>query len=317
MKSQKPVFHRSSADCQRIVHREKVAKLTTPATGVFTVLDQFPLNPGMNKTFPWLSNEAKGWESYRINRMRFIWVPTSGTSVAGNIIMGPDYDAADAAPAGETFMSAYSDTEEGNVWCRFDTELSRDLLNGESRRKYIRDGPLADNLDIKTYDSGNFFVCSTDDAAANSGKLWVEYDIDLYNPQVPAGGFQAVGVVAGGGTLSAAAPFGSAPVASGPVGITHTSGNNMNITGVQVGQEIAVSFGITGTFISTISLTAGTGLTLKTSVGAAINAAQTVALEMETYIVTAPNPVIGTTVAATTITASKAVVSVVAPVASF
>lgn len=55
-------------------------------------------------------------------------------------------------------------------------------------RKYVRTTALAANLDVKTYDAGNFFVCTTDGTAVNWGKLWVEYDVDLYVPQLPPQG---------------------------------------------------------------------------------------------------------------------------------
>jgi hypothetical protein len=189
MKSLKPVFERTSHDWQRIVHREKIAKVVTPGTGAFNILRTVALQPGLPASFPWLANEASGWESYRINRMRFTLVPAVGTATAGDIIMAPDYDAADPAPVGEAAMSSYTDAQEANTWARFTCEMDPDLLNGEERRKYIRNGALSPNLDIKTYDSGNLFVASTDDTAANTSKLWVDYDVTLYNPHVPSGGF--------------------------------------------------------------------------------------------------------------------------------
>lgn len=319
MKSVKPVFIRNNFQSQRIVHREKVAKLSTPGTGAFTVLGSFPLNPGLPATFPWLSNEAQGWECYRFNRLRFLWVPTSGTAVAGNIIMAPDYDAADAAPLGETFISSYSDCEEANVWARFASDLESSLLNGEMKRHFIRSGPLGSNLDIKTYDSGNFFVCSTDDAAVNSGKLWVEYDIELFNPQVPSGGFQASGTLQGaGGSLAAATPFGAVPLATGMVGLAGAASNTLSITNVQVGQEISICCAVVGTVITASQFSGAVGMTVRTSGGnSVINAAQTAAIQWATYTVTAPNPTVNLTLTATTITASEVVATVLSPIPAF
>jgi len=322
MKSVKPVFFRNNFNTQRIIHREKVAKLTTPGTGTFTVLGTFPLNPGLSTFAPWIANEAQGWEYYRFNRVRYIWVPTSGTAVAGNIIMAPDYDASDAAPVGETFMSAYTDCEEANVWARFAAELTPDLLNAQDRRKLVRLGALSANQDIKLYDSGNFFVVSADDAVANSGKLWVEYDVEFYDPQTPPGGFQGVGTlynVNSLGTLSTTNPWGisAAPQATGPITLSAAAAV-MTIGGVQVGQEISVSSEINGSVITVVDYTTLTGMTAKTAdAPSCINAGQTASVIFASYLVTAPNPTITLAITATTVTANYTVVAVLAPQPTF
>lgn len=316
MKSVRPSFLRTDYQSQRIVHREKVSKLTTPGTGAYSVLGSFPLNPGMAITFPWLSNEAQGWESYRFNRLRFIWVPTSGTATVGNIIMGPDYDAADEAPAAESFFSSYTNTEESNVWARFASDLDPDLLNGEQRRKFIRAGALDENLDIKTYDSGTFYVASTDDAAANTGKLWVEYDVSLYNPQVPPGGFQASGTLMNSSDIGASAPFGLSPTSTGSLALSIDPAalSTVSIAGLQVGQEIAVAMLYQGTTITAFSISSVSGLTaVSGAVANIINAGATAAARVSTFVVTSQTPsfTIGTTEASATSTIC--IVSVLAP----
>lgn len=319
MSSSKPMFFRQSHDEQRIIHREKVAKYTTPGTGVFSVLASLPLNPGMPGSFPWLSNQASGWESYRFNRLRYIWIPTAASSKEGNIIMAPDYDAADAAPVGETFMSSYTDAEEGNLWLPFAAELSPSLLNGEMKRHYVRLGALAANLDVKTYDSGNFFIASTDDPLAAVGKLWVEYDVSLFNPQVPPGGFPAGGVMSQGtGTVAAATPFGTVPISSGAISLAAAATNVISIGNVQAGQEISVACEVTGTVITAITLGTLVGLTAKTAVLAnVINAGQTAGIVFATYTVTAQNPTLTLAITATTVVVSLLTVNVVSPIANF
>jgi hypothetical protein len=50
-------------------------------------------------------------------------------------------------------------------------------------RKFIRSTAVAG--DIKTYDAGNFFMCTTDEADTSMiGKLWVNYEVELYNQQL-------------------------------------------------------------------------------------------------------------------------------------
>jgi hypothetical protein len=42
--------------------------------------------------------------------------------------------------------------------------------------------------DLRTFDAGNFFLCTVEEVGADAiGKLWVEYDVELFVPQlVPA-----------------------------------------------------------------------------------------------------------------------------------
>ncbi len=320
MSHSKPVFTRT-ADAQRIVHREKIAKVTTGGTGVFAVLKTIALNPGMAASFPWLANEAAGWECYRFNRLRFIWVPSVGTAQAGNIIMGPDYDAADSAPVGEAALSSYTDVQEANVWVPFACELEPDLLNGELRRHFVRNGALAANLDIKTYDCGNFFVAVSDDAAAQTGKLWVEYDVEFYNPQVPSGGFfQTATISAAGGSIAAATPYGAAPVSTGAPTISVAAATPLvtTITGCVIGQEYEVSGLLTGTVITVYSFNATSGATFVTNPGSTmVNAGGTQAAMIKTFTATAETVVLTASVTATTVTAHNVTISVLAPVPSF
>jgi len=318
MKKIQPHYAVKNANEMRIIHREKVAKLTTPGTGVFTILKAIALNPGLAASFPWLSNESAGYESYRFNRIRYIWVPAVGTAVAGSVIMGPDYDAADAAPVGETALSSYTDAEEGNVWIPFTCDLEGDLLNGEQRRKFVRNGALGANLDIKTYDSGNLFVASSDDSVANVGKLWVEYDVSLYNPQVPPGGFFSTGYMSGAGALAAATPFGASQTSGGSPSLS-CSGLVVTASALVIGQEYLVSANLIGTVITAFTFVASTGATLKFGPAGTtqVNGAGTDATQWETFTATAETATFTLTVTATTITNSVFVMSVLAPVPAF
>lgn len=317
MKSVKPSFQRQAQNMQRIVHREKVVKLVTPnAGGAFAILQTLALNPGLAASFPWLSNEAQGWESYRFNRLRFIWVPSSGTAVAGNIIMGPDYDASDPAPLAETFLSSYTDCEEANVWSRFAADLEPALLNSTTRSRYVRSGPIPAGTDIKLYDAGNFFVASTDDAAANAGKLWVEYDITLFNPQTPGGGFPASTTASGQTALTAAAPFGTDPIIRGNIGMS-IAGSLLTIQGALVGTVICITAHAAGTVMTAFSNTA-VGATVRNHLAVnCVDAGAVSIVTMSTYVVTAQNPVITFALTATTVTSSQIVVTQLTPVPTF
>lgn len=189
----------SAKNSVRIRHRELVASIV--GTTAFTVASSLPLNPGLGASFPWLSTQAQAWERYRFNSLKFEYYTRTGSDVPGSVIMVPDYDAADSPPLTEQIASSYEDAVEDAPWKDQCCPLKPSSLHALGPSKFVRTGTLPANLDIKTYDSGNFFVCTLDGTAVNWGKLWVEYDVTLMTPQLnPNGG----GVQAAQSTLCTA-----------------------------------------------------------------------------------------------------------------
>jgi len=313
MTKSQPIFEKTAGQ-QRIIHREKIAKVASGGTGAFSVLKTIALNPGVAASFPWLSNESAGYESYRFNRLRYVWIPSIGSAVAGNVIMGPDYDAADPAPVGETALSSYVDSDEERVWCPLAVECNPEMLNGSERRKFVRLGVLAANQDIKTYDSGNFFVAVTDDAAVQTGKLWVEYDVTLYNPQVPPGGFFQTVTMSGTTANTAALPFGTAgtEIVRGAPTIS-VSGLAITITGAVIGQVYAAFVELTGTVMSVLTVANTSGSTVSTSKNTLIGVGSTEIGALNTFTATAETVVLTLAVTATTVTAGRFLLTVEAP----
>lgn len=261
-----PRISAQTRDGVRIVHRELVASISGTAT--LNVGTSLALNPGLTASFPWLSSQAQGWEQYRFNKLKFCYYSRCATSTPGSIMMVPDYDAADAAPTTEQIASAYRDVEEEVPWTpEFSCSLNVAAMHPDGRRKFVRYGSLNANLDIKTYDVGNMFICTTDGSATNWGKLWVEYDISLFVPQLQPTGLTlnpAGGSFTQGGTVSVNQPFGTAPVANAAnVGVTLTGAGSSNnvFTFIQAGTYLMTAL-YTGTGVPIPQQTAGTGMTL-------------------------------------------------------
>jgi len=204
----------------RIRHREMVDPVNTAGSSylfapVAGMTNGLPLNPGMDATFSWLSNVALNWERYKFHALKFIYLTRSPTSQAGSVILAPDYDPADTAPIDELTALSYKDAKEDVPWKDIVVTLDPSDLSGGRKDHFVRTGPLAANLDIKTYDSGTLWVYTEGVASSvNLGKLFVEYDVELFTPQLPPTGDPITGSMelsSAGGGLSAAAPFGAAP----------------------------------------------------------------------------------------------------------
>jgi hypothetical protein len=315
-KSGQAQVHRTGPDSCRIVHRELIASVT--GTVAFTVGSSIALNPGLVTSFPWLSTQAAGWERYKFNALRFCYYTRTGSNIPGSVMMAPDFDASDAAPQTEVAASSYQHCEEDAPWKDIKCILPARELMGDMKEKYIRTTAIAANQDIKTYDAGNFFLCTVDGTAVPWGKLWVEYDVTLITPQSPPGGFQASGLLVGVGAKDQNQIFG--PIATqlntGPITLSSSLTGTVTIGGVSIGQELLISSYITGTVITVFAASAPTGMTLRTDASATsmFNAGATSACEWQTFTVTALNPTLTINCTSATVATSALSVTVLSPI---
>jgi len=252
----------ASRDSARIVHRELIASVVGSAA--FAVPFSFPLNPGLAATFPWLSTQAQAWETYKFNRLRFCYYTRTGSNVPGSVMLVPDYDALDAAPATEQIASSYEDVAEDAPWKDICQELRATSMFSMGPRKFIRTGALPAGADIKTYDAGQEFVCTTDGTAVNWGKLWVEYDVTLYTPQLSPSGnlLSAFQHYVSGAAPTSAAIMGTSPTQTGSV-LTSLTGSvlTFNQTGkFLVSYAVAGAGGTTDTVNTNPAVSAGASL---------------------------------------------------------
>jgi len=220
----------ASRDSSRIIHRELIYSVI--GSDAFTVQQTFALNPGLAATFPWLSTQAQSWEAYRFNKLKFCAYTRTGSAIPGSLMLVPDYDAADAAPISEQVASAYEDVSEDVPWKDVECELLPAAMHSLGPRKFIRTGPLAANEDVKTYDVGNLFVCTVDGTAVKWSKLWVEYDVTLFTPQLPPGGgssaFLSEHIT--GTSPTTGANFANPVVSAGSSNLVTISGNVLTFT---------------------------------------------------------------------------------------
>jgi hypothetical protein len=181
----KPTFLSSSSSSGdasvTVTHREYIGDISGSAA---FALQSFPINPGLPGTFPWLSTLALNYESYRIRRMAFEFETQTATSVAGTLMMGVDYDAADPAPVSKVQLMNYHNSTRSAVWQECCLVLDASDIGKLGPKRYLRFGNLAANQDIKTYDVGNFFIASQGGGGGLVGELYVSYQVELNTPQL-------------------------------------------------------------------------------------------------------------------------------------
>lgn len=302
---------KATRDSCRIVHRELISSVT--GSVAFAVQSAFALNPGIATTFPWLASQAAGWEQYRFNKLRFCYFTRTGTGVPGSVLLAPDYDAADAAPLTEQVASSYEGVAEDAPWKDIVCDLPSKRLNGSMMRKNVRTSGLADNLDIKTYDAGNLFLCTIDGTAVPWGKLWVEYDVEFFIPQLPSTGAIGIygGAIAGGSTMIPANPLGLVPVVDASA--SGISVDNASVITFQNAGTYLVSVYVTGTTLTACTLTAGSNSTVTQLFPFVSNVGTTVCAKTFMVVTTAISATAALTITGATIISSGVEIAIAPP----
>jgi hypothetical protein len=206
-----------------IRHREYVADIN--GSILFAVVASFGINPGLAKSFPWLSQVAQRFEKYRFRKLRYTFETTSPTSAVGSMMLVPDFDAEDPPPISKVQALSYKSSVRTQIWERIALEAKSEDLKALPQY-YIRAGALLGSYDIKTYDVGNLFVCSAGAVGpALVGELWVEYEVELLAPNI-----QPNNLVVGPGIYTYASSF---------------DANNNSLFGLQTdGANRQLSYGI-------------------------------------------------------------------------
>lgn len=180
-------------DGMRVRHRELVKVLTAKTNFAWSV-SSIPINPGLPGSFPWLSGISRMFEQYKINSLRFDYVPIAPTTYAGSVVLAVDYDPRDQEyNVGLTRVQLFQNATCVSMpcWSKASLPTSTPSLMGGTTRKFVRvyDVDASLSTSVRSSDCGDLIIgLSVDDyegAIVNRtyGDLWVEYDVTLMNPQ--------------------------------------------------------------------------------------------------------------------------------------
>ncbi len=208
-----------------VSHREFIQKV--PGSVNFSI-NSDPINPGLPTQFKWLYPIAMRYESYKFRKLCYEFVNSKAGTFAGDVIMGVDYDASDASPFNEDELQSYFGCKTSQICQPMKFHANTTMLHKIGPSKFTRIGALASNQDIKLYDSGNFFIATTDCAdTSNIGRLFVDYEVELMTPQVSAADILSCKVTPVAST--AAAPCGTSFTVTGTLGVTWLSGTTFSV----------------------------------------------------------------------------------------
>jgi hypothetical protein len=241
----------------RVQHKEFIQNVS--GTTNFTVALFLALNPGLAGTFPWLSNIANNFEQYRVRMMRFCYLTRTGTNIPGSVLMAPDYDASDVQPVSEQIMSNYAEIVEDAPWKDICCLLRPSGMHALGPKKFVRNG-IVPGQDLKTTDVGTFILATVDGTNVNWGKLWVEYDVEFYEPQLNPNG-SSLATTAQGTAGTTAAVISAGLAIAGPL-ISSVVGNVVSFQNLVPGGEYFIT--VVGTaYASNVVYSALVGFTSK------------------------------------------------------
>ena len=185
----------------RITHREYVTDiygnpLVSGSTTMSTPfeLQAFSLNPGLEKTFPWLSQIAANYEEYEMGQLIFTFrsttsdIGSSSNGQVGTVVMCTNYNAAAPVFTEKKTMMEYDAASS----CKTTEPMMHGIecdprKKSGSEGKYVRTNPVLVNEDLKSYDHGTFQLAISGSPAgfANQsiGELWVSYTVILRKPK--------------------------------------------------------------------------------------------------------------------------------------
>jgi hypothetical protein len=176
-----------------ISHREYIGDIFAPPTGDVFQNTPFSVNPGLEKTFPWLSQIAQNYDEYTLHQLMFSYRSTVSDFAAssgqiGQVIMATIYNASSDPFADKAAMMQYDSsmstkTSESMI---HGVECDPAKLSGPIGR-FVRSNPVLVGQDINQYDHGLFNIAVTETPVgyANQamGELWVSYTVELRKPK--------------------------------------------------------------------------------------------------------------------------------------
>ena len=261
-----------------VSHRERLSDVFAPADSGFHQ-DVFTVSPGIEKTFPWLSQIAANYEEYELMQCVFEYdghslVGINDTlEVQGSLIMATQMNVKDKAFRDrhemERFPHASKCAQHGSM--AHGVECDPRKISGDGHR-YIRIGGLAKDEDARDFDHAKFTIgqynTPTELYGKEIGQLFVFYTVKLIKPKISSGR---------GDAISTFRSFCSAPVSTRAFGrlandTAQDAGNGMQVAArnslpmtpsYDASNDLSMTFDpyVSGTFRITATVKSSTDIT--------------------------------------------------------
>lgn len=174
--------------CTRIAHREFVGSVQS-AGSTFSVTS-FALNPSNASLFPWLSEIAFSFETFRFRGCVVEFVSTYGDAVAsanaalGSVILATSYNASAPPFSSQSSMENYEYATSTKPSVSMIHPIECDPSQLVAPHLYVYQGTTG-AADPRWTTHGVISLGTVGQQSAGVlGELWVSYDIELYQPKL-------------------------------------------------------------------------------------------------------------------------------------
>lgn len=221
-----PPMIKNAVDKGGVIVRHREYLQDIDSTVLFTRLN-FPINPGLPGTFPWLSTVASCFEEYKFRGLVFEFkslssdaVLSSATSSAlGAVIMATDYNVLNPLFANKSQMENYEFANSAKPSLSFCHPVECKKSQTPNIPLYVRTPATAlAGSDQRLYDLGMFQVATVGMQAASgvAGEIWCTYEIEFYKPRLTPAPATLTDHFELQGTINGTNPFGTtAAIAKG------------------------------------------------------------------------------------------------------
>lgn len=208
---------------------------------------QYPLNPGMSTTFPWLSTLAASYQEYKFHGLIFEFrslitdFVTAGAP--GVIVMSTNYNADAPVYLNKQQME--------NAEFAVSTKPTINLMHGVEcadrqtilPQRYVRSSSPPAGQDLRLYDLGNFQFATASNPIQDLGELWVSYCVEFFKPiQASVTDVPGVGEHTRRNVVAAANPLGTGVIfQNGGENVTFQS-DRVIITNAPVGINYKIDY---------------------------------------------------------------------------
>jgi hypothetical protein len=180
-----------------ITHREYIADIFGNQAGESYKNRSYAINPGLERSFPWLSQIAQNYEEYEMIQCVYEYRSTVAIDVGSNgqvgtVVMATNYNAANRPFDDKNTMMQY----DGSMSSKTTESMAHGVECDPSKKNtpgglYTRANPVVTGQDLKTYDHGLFQIATIGLPTAyendNIGELWVSYTVKLRKPRFFSG----------------------------------------------------------------------------------------------------------------------------------
>jgi len=172
----------------RVRHREYIKDINTHVTAGYFAQDVFSVNPGLIRSFPWLSKLARNFQKYKFHGLVYEFVSTSADSLnSTNTALGSVMAMSDMNVGTNGVLDNKQSllSTGGALMCRpsqnFLLGVECDPKKGGGGQFFIRNKSVPTTEDIKTYDMCNVQVATSgfQGSQISIGSLFVIYDVEL------------------------------------------------------------------------------------------------------------------------------------------